>query len=327
MIAVTVRNLVKYYKIRKRSPGIISAVSSFIKSKDETVRAVDGISFDIKQGELVGFIGPNGAGKTTTLKCLSGLLYPTSGKIDILGFTPFERKADYLKNISLVMGQKNQLVWDLPSIETYRLNKSIYDIDDKIYTKNLQELAELLDVENLMNIPVRQLSLGQRMKMELIASLLHNPKILFLDEPTIGLDVVMQEKIRNFIAEYNRKYNSTVLLTSHYMNDVKKLCKRVIVINRGLLIYDGSLNDLTEKYSDHKIVTFACNENINRKYIESLGKIMSNEKHRIVMNISRDNVNKAVSGILNKYKIEDLNIEEPEIDDIIRIVFAKGKNG
>lgn len=325
MYAITVQNLVRHFRIRKRAPGIFSAIQSFIRSQEVTVKAVNGISFQIKQGELVGFIGPNGAGKTTTLKCLSGLLFPTSGKINVLGFTPFDRKENYLKKISLVMGQKNQLVWDLPSIETYRLNREIYDIPEQIFTGTLQELTKLLDVGALLDVPVRQLSLGQRMKMELIASLLHRPKVLFLDEPTIGLDVVMQERIRDFISKYNKKYKSTIILTSHYMTDVKKLCKRVIIINRGVLVYDGDLQNLVEKYSNYKIITAIIRDKIDRKKLLELGKIKAIENQKIVLTVTRDKINHTTAYILKHYQVEDLNIEDPEIEDIIRLVFTKAK--
>jgi ABC-2 type transport system ATP-binding protein len=325
MIAISVKNLVKQFKIRQRSPGIFSALSSFVKSKEKTVFAVNDISLEIKQGELIGFIGPNGAGKTTTLKCLSGLLYPTSGKINVLGCIPFERKSAYLKNISLVMGQKNQLIWDLAPIETYRLNKAIYDITQTDFEKNLKELSELLDVKGMLNTPVRQLSLGQRMKMELIASLLHNPKILFLDEPTIGLDVVMQDKIRDFFSKYNEKYNSTILLTSHYMTDVKKLCRRVIIIDSGELIYDGKLQDLVEKYSDYKVITATLASKINREKLSKFGKIKSLDGQKVTLFIPRKSVNYTASKMLKDLKVEDLNIEEPEIEEIIRLVFKRNK--
>ncbi|MBI2035034.1 MAG: ABC transporter ATP-binding protein, partial [Candidatus Levybacteria bacterium] len=244
MSVISVSHLTKHYKVHKKDPGLAGSLRSIFSRKYETVKAVEDVSFSVDEGELIGFIGPNGAGKTTTLKCLSGLLYPTSGKVDVLGFTPFDRKTKFLKQIALVMGQKNQLWWDLPAIDTFLLNKEIYEISKKRFDEVVNDLTKLLDIEEQLRVQVRKLSLGQRMKMELVASLIHSPKVLFLDEPTIGLDVVMQKKIREFLREYNHKYKATILLTSHYMRDVEALCKRVIVINFGKILYDGKLSDL-----------------------------------------------------------------------------------
>lgn len=324
--AIEVRKLKRYFKVYKRSPGIFSALGSVFKRKFSEVRAVDDISFEINQGELVGFIGPNGAGKTTTLKCLSGLLYPSNGSVSVLGFNPFERKSDFLKKISLVMGQKNQLWWDLPAMDTFRLNKEIYELSDAEFDKTLSELIELLDVKDQVKIPVRNLSLGQRMKMELIASLIHKPQVLFLDEPTIGLDVVMQKKMREFIAEYNRIYKSTILLTSHYMVDVKQLCKRVIIIDHGKLIYDGDLSKLVDKYADTKWVTVDFIKEADRGKLEKLGYIKNFDSHRIVYNVKKEEAKKLVAILLKEFEIEDLNIEDPDIEEIIRIVFSRGIN-
>ncbi|OGD10261.1 ABC transporter, partial [Candidatus Amesbacteria bacterium RIFOXYB1_FULL_44_23] len=252
MSQISVSGLKKYYKVHQKEPGLSGSIKSLFNRKYYDVKAVDDVSFEIAEGELVGFIGPNGAGKTTTLKVLSGLLYPTSGLVSVLGYTPWDRKPAFQKQFSLVMGQKNQLWWDLPAIESFILNKEIYEVPDDKYKKTLDELVELLEVGEFLKVQVRKLSLGQRMKMELIAALIHSPKILFLDEPTIGLDVVMQKKMRDFIKQYNRKYQSTIILTSHYMDDVKELCERVVIIDHGKLIFDGKLNDIIKKYADHK---------------------------------------------------------------------------
>lgn len=249
MSIIEVKNLSKNFRSYQKEPGISGAIKSFFYRKHYDVKAVENISFDIERGELIGFIGPNGAGKTTTLKMLSGLLYPSSGRISVLGSTPFNRKPDFLKQISLVMGQKNQLWWDLPAMDTFLLNKEIYEVSDEDFKTRVEELSELLDVKDILNVQVRKLSLGQRMKCELMAALIHQPKILFLDEPTIGLDVVVQQRLRDFIKEYNEKHKATILLTSHYMRDVKQLCDRVIVINFGSIIYDGDLNALLKKYT------------------------------------------------------------------------------
>ncbi len=323
MSTIVVSHLKKYYKIYKRAPGITSTLKSLFSRPYEIIRAVDDISFEIKKGELVGFIGPNGAGKTTTLKCLSGLLYPSSGNIKVLGFRPFDRKSEYLKKISLIMGQKNQLWWDLPAMDTFVLNKEIYEIDDRNFKSNLAEITRLLDVEDLIYQPVRQLSLGQRMRLELVASLIHKPQVLFLDEPTIGLDVVMQKKMRDFIAEYNRKYKATIILTSHYMSDVKKLCRRIIIINKGKLIYDGNLDNLVEKYADTKIITAEINGSFDKKEIALLGKVKINQEGKIIIVTPKKKTNYIVGRLFKKYDLIDLNIEDPEIDDVIRYIFEK----
>jgi len=323
MKEISVSNLKKYYSVYKRSSGLVAAFGSLFKRSYHQVQAVDDISFDISAGELVGFIGPNGAGKTTTLKCLAGLLHPTQGKIDVCGYYPFDRKTDFLKRISLVMGQKNQLWWDLPAIETFRLNKEIYEIEDDIFEKTLKELTNLLEIGDLIGLPTRQLSLGQRMKMELIASLIHRPKILFLDEPTIGLDVVMQKKIRDFILSYNRRFKATILLTSHYMTDVKRLCKRIIIIDRGKIIYDGELDKLAKSLIDVKSVSLVFGQKILKNEISELGKITIFDLPKVVLSVPRDRVSIVASKILKKYKIDDLTIEEPEIEEVIRMVFDR----
>jgi ABC-2 type transport system ATP-binding protein len=247
MRAISVSSLSKEYEVYKQEPGILGSVKSLFARKYERIKAVHAISFAIEEGELVGFIGPNGAGKTTTLKCLSGLLYPTSGGVTVLGFTPFERKKAFLRQIAFVTGQKNQLLWDLPVMETLLLNREVYEIGERNFQMVLGELGEFLAVGDLLHVQVKKLSLGQRMRCELLAALLHSPKVLFLDEPTIGLDVVMQKKLREFVREYNKKYEATIILTSHYMRDVEDLCKRVIIINHGSILFDGGLSKLVAK--------------------------------------------------------------------------------
>ncbi|MCL4338545.1 ATP-binding cassette domain-containing protein [Patescibacteria group bacterium] len=325
MKIITVQKLKKHFKVYKRGAGLRATLRSFLSRPEETVKAVDGISFEIEKGELLGFIGPNGAGKTTTLKCLSGLLYPTSGQVKVLGFTPFDRKPEYLKKISLVMGQKNQLWWDLPAIDTFRLNKEIYDIEDSDYERNLAELSQLLEVSHLVSIPVRKLSLGQRMKMELIAALIHRPEVLFLDEPTIGLDVVMQKNMRDFIAQYNRRYQSTILLTSHYMSDVKELCKRVIIIDNGKIIYDGQLDRLGRKYADYKTVTVIFEKPVDGKKFPEMGEVVSFKFPKLVLSVPRKMSKHIAAKILENYPVEDFNIEDPEVEDIVRRVFSEKK--
>jgi len=323
---ISVKNLTKSFRVYKKEPGFIGSIKSLINRKYYDKKAVDDISFEIEEGELVGFIGPNGAGKTTTLKCLSGLIFPTSGQVSILGFTPFDRKKDFLKQISLVMGQKNQLWWDLPPMETFLLNKEIYEVPDKAFKKIIDELVTLMGVEDIVNIQVRKLSLGQRMKCELIAQLIHHPKILFLDEPTIGLDVIMQQRLRDFIREYNRRFKATIILTSHYMEDVKDLCKKVIVIDNGKILYHGELNNITKKYSANKYLTVVFNKPVEKERLMHLGQIKSYEPTAVTLSVKRSNSNIIASKLLSDFPVEDLNIEEPDIQEIIRKLFLSAKH-
>jgi len=319
---INVCGLKKYYQVYKKEPGLSGSIRSLFHRKYEDVKAVDNISFEINEGELIGFIGPNGAGKTTTLKCLSGLLYPTGGSVSVLGFDPWKRKNEFLKQISLVMGQKNQLWWDLPAIETFILNKEIYEIPKAQYEETLNELVELLEVKDVLKVQVRKLSLGQRMKCELIAALLHSPKVLFLDEPTIGLDVVSQKKMRDFIKEYNHRKKATIILTSHYMDDVKELCKRVVIIDKGRLIFDGELSEITEKYADHKIITVIFSKDVDAKKLEKIGQLREFSFPKAVFAIKREAASLAASELLQNFPIADLNIEEVPIEDVIREVFT-----
>lgn len=323
-MVISLSNLTKIYKVAQKDPGIGGTFRSLFHRTYKDVPAVNGISFEIKSGELVGFIGPNGAGKTTTLKCLSGLLYPTLGKVSVLGFTPFDRKKEFLKQISLVMGQKNQLWWDLPAVDTFLLNKEIYEISDKIYHETLDELVTLLDVSSLLKTQVRKLSLGQRMKMELIAALIHRPRVLFLDEPTIGLDVIMQKNLRDFISEYNKRYQATIILTSHYMDDVKELCKRVIIIDQGKILYDGLLENIVRKFATFKHLTLLLEKPVDVQKLKQFGQIIQYSYPKVVFKIPRSKSNKAAAQLLQKFPVADLNIEELEIEDIIREVF-RGK--
>lgn len=320
-IAIRVNHLYKEYKTHKKEPGLGGALRSFFDRKYETISAVNDVSFSIQEGELVGFIGPNGAGKTTTLKCLSGLLYPTRGEISVLGFSPWQRKHKFLKIIALVMGQKNQLWWDLPPLETFLLNKEIYEISTKTFDEVLSHLVSVLKVENLIKIPVRKLSLGERMKMELIASLLHSPKVLFLDEPTLGLDVVMQENLRDFIREYNKRYHATIILTSHYMKDVEALCKRVIIINLGKIIFDGLLSKLVKQHAPYKLIKIILKERIEQKLLKNLGNVVKSQYPEVNFLVSNQKVGNLTANILNKLRVDDLTIEGPSIEDIIRKIF------
>ena len=321
---IRVDDLVKTFRVHRRPAGLGAALRSIFHRKYEIVRAVDGVSFKIDRGERVGFLGPNGAGKTTTLKVLSGLLHPTSGAAEVNGFEPRRREPAFLKGITLVMGQKNQLLWDLPAAETYALNRALFDVPRDEYRETLAELSELLDLENLSTKPTRQLSLGERMKCELAAALLHRPKTLFLDEPTIGLDVSMQVAIREFIRSYNQRYEATVLLTSHYMQDVTALCPRVIVIDKGHLIYDGDLRALVKKVHPNKLVSFTITGPIGPAELERLGDVVSSEAGRIVLRVPQDRLRELVSHALANLPVVDLSVEDPPVEDIMRELFRPG---
>jgi ABC-2 type transport system ATP-binding protein len=321
-MVISISHLSKYYRVHQKEAGLGGSLKSLVHRTYFDAKAVDDISFTINEGEFIGFIGPNGAGKTTTLKCLSGLLYPTNGEIDVLGYTPFQRKHAFLKQIALVMGQKNQLWWDLPASDSFLLNKEIYEISDKAYYQTLEELTELLEVKHILNVQVRKLSLGQRMKCELIAALLHKPKVLFLDEPTIGLDVVMQQKLRDFVKEYNKRYNATILLTSHYMKDVEQLCDRVIIIDHGKVLYDGALSDIVKKYAKQKTISIAFEKEVDPKKLESLGKVISYDGLKVALSVSRNRSSQTAAKLLAHFPVEDLNIEEPSMEEIIQDVFT-----
>ena len=319
--AIIVDHLVKNFEVNVKEPGLTGAIKSLISPKKKSVHALCGVSFTIQTGELIGFIGPNGAGKTTTLKTLSGLLFPTSGFVEVLEHDPWERKPEFLKQISLVMGQKNQLWWDLPAIETFELNKAIYEIPTREYEENLNELTTLLEIKKHVNTPVRKLSLGQRMRMELIASLLHKPKVLFLDEPTIGLDVVAQQKVRDFIYEYNKKYQATIILTSHNMDDLINLARRVIVIDEGKILFDGALEELVSRYAKEKIIKATLSSEDNIKDLDKIGKIKKLAFPEVVISVPRSATAVAAAELLQNFAVDDLTIEEVPIEDVIRKVF------
>lgn len=323
MSVISVSHLSKFYKVHQKEPGLLGSLKSLVTRKYYDAKAVSDISFSIEEGELIGFIGPNGAGKTTTLKCLSGLLYPTQGDISVLGFRPFERKKKFLTQIALVMGQKNQLWWDLPPLDSFLLNKEIYEISDKQYKETLDTLTELLDVKDILQVPVRKLSLGQRMKCELIAALIHSPRVIFLDEPTIGLDVVMQKKLRDFIKEYNLRYKATIILTSHYMEDVRQLCERVIIIDHGTILYDGKLDDIVKEYAKDKFLSVVFDKEIPKEKLEKLGTVKLWEGLKVVISVPREKSSEVAAKLLEHFPVADLNIEEPDIEDIIRDVFSK----
>jgi ABC-2 type transport system ATP-binding protein len=323
MSQIYIDHLCKYYSVHQKEAGLGGSMRSFFRRKYTEVKAVDDISFSIDTGEIVGFLGPNGAGKTTTLKVLSGLLFPTSGIARVLDFTPNERRAAYLRQITLVMGQKQQLSWDLPAMESFLVNAAIYEIPDDQFQKTIHELTELLDLGSLLKKQVRKLSLGERMKCELAAALLHRPKVLFLDEPTIGLDVTMQTKIRQFVADYNARYNATVILTSHYMADVTALCKRVIVIDHGKLLYDGALKSLAERIAPHKLIRVELSQVVETDRWAQYGEVVQTSGQLVELLIPRDATSDVAARMLSELPIADVTIEEPPIEDVITRVFEQ----
>ena len=318
---ITVAELSKTYFVPERDAGLWSSLKSLVRRKSRVVRAVDAISFNIAPGEVVGFLGPNGAGKTTTLKMLSGLLYPTSGALSVLDYTPSKREKDFLRQITLIMGNRNQLQWDLPALDSFELNRAIYHIPQAEFKRIRDEFIDLLDLGALVNKPVRNLSLGERMKMEIVGSLLHRPRVLFLDEPTIGLDVTMQRRIRNFIATYNQRYGATVLLTSHYMTDVEALCRRVIVIHHGHILFDGRLTDLTEQFASYKTINVTLED--SSIDLSSYGAVMEREAEMIKLRVPKTEAARITSRLLSECSITDLTIEDPPIEDVIEQVFAQ----
>jgi ABC-2 type transport system ATP-binding protein len=318
---VHVDQLTKTFVVPEREAGLKASVRALVKRRHREVRAVESISFEIGSGEVVGFLGPNGAGKTTTLKMLSGLLYPTSGIATVLAHVPSKRGRDYLRQITLVMGNRNQLQWDLPALDSFELNRAIYRIPRPDFTSLRDELIELLDVEDLVRKPVRNLSLGERMKVEVVGSLLHRPRVLFLDEPTIGLDVTMQKRIRSFIAEYNRRYEATVLLTSHYMADVEALCRRVIVIHHGRILFDGALSALGERFAAYKTIAVDLEDGV--RDLGAYGDVLQHDGSRVTLRVPRAETAQITARLLAEQDVADLTVEDPPIEDVIELVFAQ----
>ena len=319
--AIHVAELCKTFKVPEREAGLKAAMRSLVRRKTRDVKAVDRIAFDVLPGEIVGFLGPNGAGKTTTLKMLSGLLYPTSGEVLVLGHVPSRREKDFLRQITLVMGNRNQLAWDIPALDSFELNRDIYRIPDADYKRTRDEFVELLELKDLIHKPVRNLSLGERMKMEIVGALLHRPQVLFLDEPTIGLDVTMQRRLREFVAEYNRRHGATVLLTSHYMADVEALCKRVIVIHRGHILFDGELSALVDRFSAYKTVVVTLANRCDN--LTQYGEVLAADVGKVTLRVSKAEIARVTARLLTDLPVDDLTIEDPPITDVIERVFAQ----
>jgi len=319
---IQLQQLGKHYTIHEREAGTMAAVRSLFKRRQRVVKAVDGIDLTLNPGEVVGFLGANGAGKTTTLKMLSGLLHPTIGQAQVLGFQPWKREREFLANITLVMGQRNQLVWDIPAADSFELNRVIFRIPPRQYRETLDELVELLDLAELIRKPVRNLSLGERMKCEIAGALLHRPQVLFLDEPTLGLDVTAQRRIRRFIAEYNRRHQATVLLTSHYMADVEALCERVVIIDHGKILFDGDLAALVKRFSPHKTITVELAA--GRQDLSAYGEVIEVSGAHVSLRVPQAETPEVAGRLLADLPITDLTVADPPIEAIIDEIFIRG---
>jgi ABC-2 type transport system ATP-binding protein len=324
MSVIEVKNLTRVYSYYKKEPGLRGSLKAFFSREILYSRAVNNISFTVEEGEIVGFLGPNGAGKTTTLKMLSGIIHPTSGTASVLGYVPWKRQSEYKKQFAIVMGQKNQLWEDLPALDSFILNKAIYEVSDRIFHKNLNRLVDILGVRHVLHVQVRKLSLGERMKCELIAALLHDPKVLFLDEPTIGLDVVAQKHMRDFIKFYNKEKKTTIILTSHYMEDIKELCRRVLIINRGSILYDGSLEALIGTYAPFKSIKVTFDNEVPKSSLRTFGEIDFLGPHHAVIRVPRKKAAATAASLLTSgLPVDDILIDEPDVNEVIRGIFRE----
>ncbi|WP_419874908.1 ABC transporter ATP-binding protein [Candidatus Pristimantibacillus sp. PTI5] len=317
MEAIRVENLAKSFTYYTKEVGVMQSLKNLFYRKTLTKHAVKDISFSIETGEIVAFLGPNGAGKTTTLKMLSGILHPTGGNISVLGYKPYERKKEFKKRFAIVMGQKSQLWADLPAAESILLNRYIYQIEEQVYRRTLDELVELLDVKHVLNVQVRRLSLGERMKMELIAALIHKPELLFLDEPTIGLDIITQKRVREFLSYYNEHHNTTIILTSHYMKDIQDLCQRTLIINDGNMVFDGNLNQVNDVSAVSKIVKLKFADFVDADRLGIFGKVRQSDGYQATLEIPKEQINSLSRELLDLLPIEDITIEEMPIEEVI----------
>ncbi|GAB4541755.1 MAG: ATP-binding cassette domain-containing protein [Pleurocapsa sp.] len=324
MSIIAVENLSKIYPVAVKQPGLKGTLTHFFRRTYKEIKAVQNVSFYIEPGEVVGFLGANGAGKTTTLKMLTGLVHPSGGKVRVANYVPFRRQPQFLRKISLVMGQKQQLLWDLPALDSLKINAAVYNLPDKVFKERLDELAQMLGIESKLTQPVRKLSLGERMKAELLAALLHHPQVLFLDEPTLGLDVNAQVAVREFLEAYNQRYQATILLTSHYMADITALCDRVLLIHQGQLIYDGLLDGLLERFAPCREVTVELAQSASLEQLSQYGEIESVEGQQIRFLVPRENLTQTISDILSQLPVQDLSVNEPPIEEIIGRLFQTG---
>lgn len=325
MPTIEIKNLSKTYRVYQKQEGLIASVRGLFHREYREVRAVNDINLTVEEGEFVAFLGPNGAGKTTTLKLLSGVINPDQGSVKVLGHVPWKRENEYRRKFSLVMGQKNQLWWDLPAMESFRLNQHIYCIPKEEFERTRDDLCEMLNVASLLGRPVRELSLGERMKMELISALLHKPDVLFLDEPTIGLDVVAQHKIQEFLKAYQQEQNNTILLTSHYMKDIEALCKRVVIIANGSIYHDGSLEDIVDQFSGDKIVTLQFHDDRSLEAISKIPNLIEIDAPKIKFRVNRDGVGRVLSKILSEHAVNDIVVEDPPLEEVISNVFSQAE--
>ncbi|MGF1486154.1 MAG: ATP-binding cassette domain-containing protein [Prochloraceae cyanobacterium] len=322
---IVVENLTKIYPVAVKQPGLKGTLKHFFNRTYREVKAVQNVSFKIEPGEIVGFLGPNGAGKTTTLKMLTGLIYPSSGTVKVAGYFPYRRQNKFLQKMSLVMGQKQQLLWDLPALDSLKINAAVYNIPEKEFSRRLNELSEMLSLQEKLDRPVRKLSLGERMKAELLAALIHHPQVLFLDEPTLGLDVNAQAAVRDFLKEYNQRYQATILLTSHYMADITALCKRVMLIYRGSLIYDGLLEGLLERFAPWRQVRVELAQTLPESKLVRYGEIETQEGAEVRFLVPREKLTSTISQILAELEVLDLSVSDPPIEEIIARLFDRGK--
>lgn len=325
MSIIAVENLSKIYPVAIKQPGLKGTLNHFFHRAYREIKAVSNVSFKIESGEIVGFLGANGAGKTTTLKMLTGLIHPSSGEVRVANYIPFRRQPKFLNKISLVMGQKQQLLWDLPALDSLRINAAIYQIPEKIFQQRLNELTEMLSLGSKLTQPVRKLSLGERMKAELLAALLHHPQVLFLDEPTLGLDVNAQVAVRKFLQQYNLRYEATIILTSHYMADITALCDRVLLIHQGNLIYDGSLDGLLERFAPCRQVTVELAQPVSSEKLALYGEIKAIQGQKVEFFISKEHLTATISRILAQLPVADLSVNDPPIEEIIGRLFATGQ--
>lgn len=324
MPIVAVDQLSRTYRVADRQPGLRGSVEHLLRRRHRDVVAVDGVSFAVEPGEIVGFLGPNGAGKTTTLKMLTGLIHPSAGSVQVAGWVPARRQPRFLEQITLVMGNKQQLIWDLPPLDSFRVNAAVYGIDDSEAKRRIHELADMLELGEELSRPVRKLSLGQRMKAELLAALLHRPAVLFLDEPTLGLDVNAQARVRDFLADYNRRYGATVLLTSHYMGDITALCPRVLLIHQGRLFYDGSLEGLTTRLAPQREVRLELRHLATAEEFQGYGELESLQGHQVRLLIPREQLTQQVGELLSRFDVLDLEVGDPPVEELIGRLFRQG---
>ena len=323
MAVIRVEHLKKEFEYYKKGTGLQGSLHNLFHREMLKKEAVKDISFSVERGEMIGLLGPNGAGKTTTLKMLSGILFPTAGEVEIDGYIPWERKNAFKRRFSIVMGQKNQLWWDLPASDSFYLNKCIFDVPDGEYRRTVEELSELLDVKDLMNVQVRRLSLGERMKMEILAALIHRPDILFLDEPTIGLDILSQQKIRDFLKTYNEQTKTTVILTSHYMRDIEELCRRAVIINQGQLVFDGTLADINHRMGDRKLLSLKSIEPVPREHLSLFGRVREYHGREAVLEVPKGKIKETASAILSLLPVEDFTVTEIPLVESISLFFQK----